>query len=208
MVLASQVGDILRFVDLLIKCIFSPGLIYYWCQPYYSRWQWIKRISNAVTTGSPSSSCEMIILGNKSYSENLSLLLKRSHFSEFSFSRFPSSKSSKHWWMSNSKRNFLPTGNSTWTDRTLQVFDFVYYFYFSVVLKSLSMPLLILFIYFPFSYYLVILFIFSFLFSSYAPVILQIFPTPFRSLILSPLTMKKEVVCCCFCCRFRCCANK
>ena len=28
MVLASQVGDILRFVDLLIKCIFSPGLIY------------------------------------------------------------------------------------------------------------------------------------------------------------------------------------
>ena len=29
MVLASQVSDILRFVDLLLKCTFSPELIYY-----------------------------------------------------------------------------------------------------------------------------------------------------------------------------------
>ena len=28
-VLASQVGDIFRFMDLLIKCTFSPELIYY-----------------------------------------------------------------------------------------------------------------------------------------------------------------------------------
>ena len=72
-VLASQVSDILRFVDFLIKCTFSPELIKYWCQPYYSRWQLIKRISNALTTGSPSSSCEMIILRNKSRGENFSL---------------------------------------------------------------------------------------------------------------------------------------
>ena len=36
-VLASQVGDILRFVDFLFKCAFSPEHIYYRCQPYYSR---------------------------------------------------------------------------------------------------------------------------------------------------------------------------
>ena len=29
MVLASQVSDILRFVDLLLKCTFSPELVYY-----------------------------------------------------------------------------------------------------------------------------------------------------------------------------------
>ena len=28
-VLASQVGDIFRFMDLLIKCTFSPELMYY-----------------------------------------------------------------------------------------------------------------------------------------------------------------------------------
>ena len=63
-------------------------------------------------------------------------------------------------------------------------------------------------IYFPFSYYSVIFFISSFLFTSYPPVMLRIVRTPFRFLILSPLTIKKEVVSCCFCCRFRCCWNK
>ena len=70
---ASKVGDILRFVDLLIKCNFSPELIYYWCKPYYSKWQWTKRINNAVTTGIPSSRCEMIVMRNKSHGENISL---------------------------------------------------------------------------------------------------------------------------------------
>ena len=65
------------------------------------------------------------------------------------------------------------------------------------------MPLPFYWFIFPFSYYLVILFISSFPFTSYASVILRIFPPPLR--FLSPLIMKKEltsfVVCCCFCCR-------
>ena len=35
-VLASQVGDIFTVVDLPLKCTFSPELISYGCQPYYS----------------------------------------------------------------------------------------------------------------------------------------------------------------------------
>ena len=36
MVLASQVGDIFTVVGLPLKCTFSPELISYGCQPYYS----------------------------------------------------------------------------------------------------------------------------------------------------------------------------
>ena len=101
--------------------------------------------------------------------------------------------------MSYRERNVLPIGNSTWTCRTLQVFDLSLF---------LCLCFLIFFIFFYFSYYLVIFLISSFLFSSYASVILRIFAPTLRFLFLSPLIMKKEAVNCCFCCWFRCCSNK
>ena len=77
--------------------------------------------------------------------------------------------------------------------------------YFSVALKSLSMPLP-----FYFSFFLLISKFLYFLISIHLIRTRNIanFPPPFRFLFLSPLTLKKEVVSCCFCCRFRCCLNK
>ena len=66
------------------------------------------------------------------------------------------------------------------------------------------MPLLSSSLFFSFSCYLVIFLISSFLFAPYAPVILRIFPPPFRVTFLPPLFLKKKVVSCCFCRWFRC----
>ena len=70
------------------------------------------------------------------------------------------------------------------------------------------MPLLSSSLFFSFSCYLVIFLISSFLFAPYAPVILRIFPPPFRVMFLPPLILKKKVVSCCFCRWFRCRSNK